>query len=219
MRHKPQDSVQHWTRSMQAQMTDQRQRLQARDPAQLAENSGAGWQPTGSDSGTLMLDFLGMPLRVPVPEYTIITPDGDDAPTMIQGLVTTYLLRAIGAPRAGEWIAFRELPDGMFYHQAFQGYSGNVLVRAMGDDIVALRRGAMAMGGGRLTGFGDAAYEFRVLPRLWLAVVYWLGDEEDGFPPKANVLFDRAASLYMITDGLAIIGGQLIRRIIQAAQA
>ena len=49
-------------------------------------------------------------------------------------------------------------------------------------------------------------------------MVYWLGDAEDGFPSRAQVLFDRAASSYLIVDGLAILGSQLTHRIMRAAQ-
>jgi len=154
-----------------------------------------------------------------VPEYLVLEANGAAAPTMVQALVTAYLLMASGAPRAGEWVAFRDLPDGAFYHQAFTGYTGDLLSRALGDDLEAFERGARAARGSRLGGLGDAAYEFRALPRLWLAVTYWLGDVEDDFPPQARVLFDRAASQYMIIDGLAIIGSQLVRLILSQAGA
>jgi hypothetical protein len=216
--HQPQDAMAHWARSMEEQMEGQREQLRACHPDAIARNSGARWTPSGPDEGTLSLRFFQAPFLIDVPEYIVLTANGDEAPTMIQGLVTAYLLSANGVPRAGEWIAFRDLPGGMFYHQAFSGYTGGLLARTLGDDIEAFRRGAEANGGGKLTGFGDAAYEFRVLPGIWMAGVYWLGDEEDGFPPQANVLFDAAARHYLIIDGLAIVGSQLTRRIIKASR-
>ena len=209
----------HWARSMEEQMEAQREQLRARYPEHIAFNSGATWEQSGPDEGTLSLTFFRAPLRVHVPEYTVLTAQGDETSTMTQGLVTAYLLTANGAPRAGEWITFRELPGGLFYHQAFSGYTGGLLVRTLGEDVDSVKRGSAGIGGGVLTGFGDAAYEFRVLPNVWLAVVYWSGDEEDGFPPQASVLFDRAASHYVIVDGLAILGSQLVRRILAAANA
>ncbi len=218
MQRQPQDSIEHWARSMEARMEGQRDALRNRDPFYVAQNSGADWEPADSGGGVLSLALLQTPLAVQVPGYRVLTAGGDDAPTMIQALVTAYLLAADGTPRAGDWIAFRELPQGLFYHQAFTGYSGGLLARALGDDLDAFKRGARAAGGRTLIGFGDAAYEFQALPRIWLAVVYWLGDDEDGFPPQANVLFDRSANRYLIVDGLAILGGQLARRIVSAAR-
>ena len=63
---------------------------------------------------------------------------------------------------------------------------------------------------------GDAGYTFTVLPRVHLALVYWEGDEE--FPSQARVLFEDSTSHYLPTDGLAILGSQLVGKILKAAQ-
>ena len=211
---KTENSMNRWIQSMETQMQAQRGQLQARDPLQIAQICGAEWESMAPGEGRLSLMFLQTPLAVHVPDYTVLAADGSEVPTLTQGIVTAYLLTTSAAQRAGEWITFRELPNGLFYHQAFTGYTGNVLARTLGNDLEAFKRGAETADGHALTGFGDAAYEFRVLPRIWIAVAYWLGDEEDGFPAQANVLFDRAASSYLITDGLAILASQLIGRII-----
>lgn len=208
------DAQNHWAQTMESQIQGQRERLRARDPQHIAGDSGAVWEPRGPAEGQLALRFWQQPLTVTVPDYAVFKPDSTPAPIMIQALVITYLLMADGTPRAGEWVAFRDLPDGTFYHQAYTGYTGGLLARSLGDDIAAFRTGAAAAGGHSLTGLGDAGFEFQVLPGLWLAAVYWLGDEDDGFPPQARVLFDRTASRCMILDGLAILGSQLARRIL-----
>jgi hypothetical protein len=48
-----------------------------------------------------------------------------------------------------------------------------------------------------------------------LACALWPGDED--FPSKASILFDASASHYMPTDGLALLGSGLARRLIKAA--
>jgi hypothetical protein len=70
------------------------------------------------------------------------------------------------------------------------------------------------MAGERLA-FGDTSFGFRALPSLWLAVVLHLADDE--FPASANVLFDGAASHYLPTEDLAILGGLLSSHLIRAA--
>jgi hypothetical protein len=62
---------------------------------------------------------------------------------------------------------------------------------------------------------GDAGYEFRVLPSVWLAVIYWAGDDE--FPARAYVLFDAAAGNYLSTDGLAMLGSHLVNQLLAVA--
>lgn len=212
------ESINTWVQSMERQMGSQRDALRARDPAQVAFDSGAQWTEADDDGGTLSLSILDNPLTITVPDYKVLHADGSEAPTMSQGLVIAYLVSAKGIARTGKWIAFRELPNGLFYHQAFDGYTSNPLIRVIGDDLTLFERGARAAGGFGLTGFGDKAFEFQVLPRVWMAVAYWLGDDEDGFPPSAKVLFDQASSSYLITDGLAILGSQLVRRIMREAQ-
>ena len=140
-------------------MAGQRQRLRARRPQRIADNSGAAWTPSGPAEGTLSLAYFQRPLRVQVPEYLVLEANGAAAPTMVQALVTAYLLMASGAPRAGEWVAFRDLPDGAFYHQAFTGYTGDLLSRALQrSGGVRARRAGRA--GSRLGDLGDAATNF-----------------------------------------------------------
>ena len=45
----------------------------------------------------------------------------------------------------------------------------------------------------------------------------YAGDED--FPAQARVLFEATAPHYLSTDGLAILGGQLVGQIIKAAKA
>jgi hypothetical protein len=139
---------------------------------------------------------------------------GRETPSFIGSLILTYLATADGTPYTGRWIGFRDLPDGMFYVQAFQGYSGNRLARELKGGLEAFRRAAESLGGQRLE-LGSAAYGFFIFPQVPVAVVYWEGDED--FPSQAQVLFDETAYHYMSTDGLAILGSQLIGKLLKAA--
>ena len=132
-------------------------------------------------------------------------------PANTQGLFLYYLATADGTPAAQRWIAFRELPDGWLYQQAFQGYTGHVLAQQVGDDVAALAAACTALDGKALD-LGDCAYAFQVLPAVALALVYWRGDDE--FDPEARVLFDAAAPHYLSTDGLAILGSHLVRQVL-----
>lgn len=61
------------------------------------------------------------------------------------------------------------------------------------------------------------AYAFQPLPCIRLAAVMWPGDEE--LSARASVLFDASASHYMPTDGLALLGAGLARRLIRTASS
>ncbi len=129
-------------------------------------------------------------------------------------LLLHYLLTADGTPLAADWIAFRSLPGGLGYDAAFQGRANLRLVGAFGSSVRSFEVAAHSISGERLS-FGDSSFAFRVLPRVWLAVVLHLADEE--FPASANVLFDASASHYLPTEDLAVLGGILAGRLVKAA--
>jgi hypothetical protein len=202
-----------WETSMEQQLERLRGSIAPRDPQQMAELCGAVF--TGEH---LELPFWGRPVRITWPELSALdAQSGAPCSTFDQALLLYYLHTATGTPRAGRWIGFRELPHGGFYNQAFQGYSGDRLGRAFHDQPAAFHQAARRAGGEPLPGLGEYAYEFIPLPRLALAVVLWPGDED--FPTRGQVLFDANASRYMITDGLALLGSGLVRRLERLASS
>ena len=187
-----------------------REQLRARLPDVTAATAGVEWR---EDAAEYAFDFLARPYYITWPELIAFSRGGQEPCSAdLQGLFLTYLSMADNTPATANWIAFRELPDGWLYHQAFQGYSGDALAAALGNDVERLGRGATALDGRRIS-LGDAGYVFTVLPKVHLAIVYWLGDDE--FPPSAQVLFDAAAGHYLSTDGLAIVGSRLVHGLLK----
>lgn len=188
-------------------------KLRAIDRALVAERSGATIDPDGN----LRVEFLRREYVVDQAEWTVKRTDDEAAPpSLMQSLILTYLYTADGTPPIDRWLGFRELPNGLFYAQAFQGYTGVVLVRDLNGDVAAFKRASEKLQGAALA-IGDAGFVFQVLPRLKLAVVLWAGDDE--FPAQAQVLFQESAPHYLITDGLAIVGSLLVGQIAKAARA
>ncbi|MCD5407989.1 DUF3786 domain-containing protein [Candidatus Bipolaricaulota bacterium] len=195
-----------WRDSLRPKIAQAREAQAGVPLAELARRGG------GSVEGeALVLPFFGAPYRVTWPELRVLAPDGEECPEELTALLLDYLLFGDGTAPCGRGIGFRELPHGGFYFRAFQGYTGDILVREL--DLVAFRRAAETLGGEPVE-LGDAAYRFFALPKLSLAVVWWEGDEE--FPPKAAVLFDATAGGYLPAEGLAILGRILCRRLIRA---
>jgi hypothetical protein len=187
-------------------------RLREVDPTALAQRTGCALQADGA----LRLALLWQDYLVRPPAYTVHRPgDSEEPSSFTQALLLSYLVTADGTAPSGRWIAYRDLPDGMFYARAFRGYAENRLVRELGQDgLDAFRWGAERLGGVRID-IGDAGYAFQVLPCVHLAAVYWLGDED--FPSQASVLFEESAPHYMSTDGLAVLGSHLAGYIIDAS--
>jgi hypothetical protein len=168
------------------------------------------------DDRGIVLPYWGRKVLVRWPEISAAHLDSSSIVNPFDTLLLLYYLhQSNGDPLADRWIGFRELPGGAFYHQAFQGYSGDRLANFFEHRPDALHRAAVALEGVRLTGINEFAYAFQPLPRIRMAAVLWLGDEE--FPSRGSILFDAACSNYMVLDGLAILGSRLVGKLQKAA--
>ena len=193
-------------------MQETQEALRRRDPAEVALWSGATCEVTAGET-RLELRFWGRPYLITWPDLAIRDREGQPCPGHFQGMILQYLLLADGAPIENTWVSLRNLPHGAFYEQAFQSYSGNLLLRSFRGDMESFRAIARGLGGEPLE-MGDAAFRFWVLPRIPLAVVYWSGGGE--FPDSAQVLFDKSAGHYHHLEILAHLGGMLCERLVQA---
>jgi len=217
----PTPQLQQWFDRLAPVVEEARATLRRLKPGKLVLRSGC----EQDEDGNFRLTFFWQEYVISAGDFVVRRAgDGEELPSFTQSLILTYLVTADGTTPSSRWIGFRDLPDGMFYVQAFQGYSGGRLVRELGGlaasaqpggGIESFRRAAETLGGASLE-IGDAGYAFTVLPRVHLALVYWEGDEE--FPAQARVLFEDTAAHYMPTDGLAILGSQLVGRVLKAAR-
>lgn len=199
-----------WRKSLRPMINEAREELTLVRPQELVRRGGLTFQ-----AGRLELPLLEKVYSIRWPELVLTASDGEACPEELQILLLDYLKNGDGTPPTGRWMGFRELPNGGFYSRAFQGYSGDQLVRDLAGNIEAFRRATKRLGGEPLD-MGDASYTFRALPQLPMAVVWWAGDDE--FPAKASVLFDETASHYLPTDGLAILGRMLCRKLANLAR-
>jgi hypothetical protein len=190
----------------------------AADPARCAALAGCALPPSGAVAQHgIVVPFFGRP-------HIVTHPDGDvravnhayaeepprDAHVSIQIVLLHHLLTADGTPPADRWLAFRELPDGMFYAQAFAGHAEGLLAEKLGANLDGFRRAADSLGGSPLD-LANAAYRFQAFPRLAVAALLWEGDED--FPAQARILFDAHARHYLPTEDLAGIGDWLAHRL------
>jgi hypothetical protein len=188
------------------------QNLQKLDPYQSAYMAGCDYH-LDEAGGHFVVPFFGHEYAVTFPKSAVLSTGGAEADITTRLLILHYLIHADGVPPADHWIAFRELPDGRIYDAAFQKRSPVRIAQAYGTDAKGFAAAAEALRGEHIQ-FGDAAYRFRLLPRLIMAVILHLGDDE--FAPRVNVVFDAAAGHYLPTEDLAVLGGMLAGRLIKA---
>jgi hypothetical protein len=207
--------IQRWYERLAPVAAQARQQLEPMTPQRLARRSGCAL----ASDGSLQMTLLWQPYRIALPGYTIQRADTGQTPTeFIQALILTYLVTADGTTPSGRWIAYRDLPDGMFYAQAFRGYAENRLARELGEDGLSTfcqraERLGEASGKAARIEIGDAGYAFQVLPRVQIAAAYWYGDED--FPSRASILFEDTGPHYMSTDGLAVLGSQVVNALLE----
>lgn len=192
--------------------------LRQADPLALAASTGATYLPSGCQQGTFHLPYWGRAVTLTYPECNVRDGrTGEKLGTLDQALLAYYFRLSDGTPLAGSWISFSELPDGRFYDQAFQGYTGHELAKALGNDGAGFGRAAEHLHGRFINpeqSPGDIAFAYPVLPRVALLVVCWLGDED--FPASYRILFDAAIGHHLSTDACAILGSTLTRRLLKA---
>jgi hypothetical protein len=200
-----------WQESMERRLGALRDELRERNIGHVAANCGGTLQEPG-----VLLPYWDREILVAWPELTAnYLESKEECSTFDTAMLLYYLTCADGTPMADAWVGFRELPDGGFYHQAFQGYSGNKIADQFGEDPDRYAAASLTLGGGALPALAPYAFSFSPLPMIRLACTLWPGDED--FPSKASILFDASASHYMPTDGLALLGSGLARRLIKAA--
>ncbi len=184
--------------------------IQRRDPYQLA--GAAALSISESKRGSLLLsgEYLDVNHRISWPDLLIT--DDKEKPASLQttALWLHYLNRADGHPLTGRWVNLSEI-GGLFYQQAFQGYSGDELAAAWENDLEGLRSHCRFNGGWEISGMGDLAFEWRILPRLPICLCYRL--PQDTKKAWATMLFDAAANHYSAADVAAIEGKKLADRL------
>jgi hypothetical protein len=194
-----------------------REHLANKTPESLAARTGTIYTSKTNQQGEFRLDYWSREIILRFPEFTgRYTDTGEKLNTFDTTMLAYYFDVSDGTPITGKWIAFNQIPGGLFYAQAFQGYTGNELVKAFGNDADAFIEANVTLQG-RRDFFGNVAFSYQVLPRVPLMVVCWLGDED--FPSSYRILFDSNAHHHLVTDAYAILGSNLTRRLINAKSA
>jgi hypothetical protein len=185
------------------------------DPRQLARNTAANFFANEEGKGYFRFPYWQEEILLEVPHYLAISAkDQKELGVAHQALILYYFITARPIPLTEKWVSFAELPDGRFYNQAFQGYTGNLLRRHFGNQLQRIELAIQKLKGVEVS-FADRAFLFWVFPRVPLLLVYWQGDED--FPPNYQILFDACVASYLPTDACAIAGSMLTRKLIASS--
>ncbi len=164
------------------------------DPEDVCRRCLVHWDP---DEAAYRIPFLAGSFRCIPKKRTIRAEPGltSSKVDFQTGLVLLhYLLQAREVPPSGRWISEKEIPSG---HQFFTGphaFPLQQIVELVADDSRRFADASTTLGGIPIEG-GDMAFQFSVLPRIPVRLVYWRGDDE--FPPSVKIRFDATVSLHL----------------------
>jgi hypothetical protein len=188
--------------------------ISSHDPFILAAKTGTTYSDNKNGQGEFLFQLWENKVKLSYPDFIAQdTATNGLLPSIDQALILYYFTTADGLSETGDWISFSELLDGRFYNQAFQGYTGKKLSVEFKNNKQAFISAAQKLSG-EVFSLGDASFKFKVLPRVSLLIVFWLGDED--FPSSVQILFDSRANHYLPTDAYAIIGSTITRRLLAA---
>jgi len=199
--------------ALEGRIREIRETLRNLPPQRLAEFTGADYSETEPGQGRFQLSMWDSEIIISYPGFAAQSFHGDQLPSLVQALLVYHFETANGVPLSGSWVSFADLPGGRTYAQAFQGYSGEQIVKACGMNLDAFKHAGSKAGGHKVE-MADAAYIFNGLPRVPLLMTYWLGEEE--FPSTCKILFDSTACNYLPIDACAILGSMLTQRVLRA---
>lgn len=180
------------------------------NPRALAARAGASY-----DDGKFRLPFLNRQLAVAFPEGGVTDDRGRDVPDQLRLIVLHYLLNAKGVAPADMWVAFRDLPGANRFGTPFPDLE--ILANLFGRDADGFGRACLAMGGMRMDRTGDVAFRFAILPKIIVACILYLADEE--FPATLNLVFDARCHLHLSLDDIKALVDYLLIMLKRGAPA
>lgn len=174
--------------------------LRTMDPADVCRRSLAVYDVEKRAYRLRVLndDLLVYPQQMRVERTSMPTTPRDAPPGFNAVLVSVhYLISAMEIPIANEYITETQMTDGSFFFKGPHALPSWKVERKYGVDANAfLEKGVLLSG--KPISFGDAALEFLVLPRIRIAYVLWVADDE--FPARAQILFDASADKHFALD-------------------
>lgn len=126
-------------------------------------------------------------------------------------IVILHYLAISGRPdRLLPEITFADLQTARTYTKVHDGRTVGRLCGTVGRTEDGLREAATGLGAHKALG-GDMAFDFDMLPRVTLRLVWYAADEE--FPPSATILLPSNIEDYFCSEDIVVLSECLVSRL------
>lgn len=172
--------------------------LNAQDLGELCERALI----SQSSQGELLIPFLNTFILMDLKGQTVSLQSGRgwkhlDHP-LVELLALVYVLHVKNAPLTNRLIGVSELKTSHFFTGPHELKLRPIMER-FGNDLEGFKNAAEKLGGESIE-LADAAYSFKLFPRIPIYYLLWQGDDE--FPPNASVLFDQSIEQHFAADAI-----------------
>jgi len=190
-------------RQFQEMFSSVRDRLQVREPGDIARCTGMDWNGT-----YFAVCSFGAQLQISWPDCTII-PAQDMWNTLV---LLQYMLYADGAALTERYISLCEFREGGLVRGNSFDRENDRIIRGIGKhDAALIRRAAAKLGGEELRGKADLSFRFWFLPRYPMQLNLWLEDEE--FPASGKILLEAATESSLQVEAAGMLSGVLLENL------
>lgn len=164
--------------------------------------------------GFYSVNFMDNEYRVYSNDENIEGPEGDSLASYpkFELLLLSYLVGAMNIPLTGNWVSEKDLPGGSIFFQGPHRLPDSALIKNYGKNATQFLEIGEKLGGKKLE-YGDASFEFRVLPRISIGCVLWVEDEE--FPARVNYLFDSSIAHHLALDVVYALIKSFVRKFLE----
>jgi len=190
--------------------------LETMDPSDVCRRSLAGYNEKENAYELRLLcdDLLIYPEQKSIVFAGSPVNENDGTPDFNSVLVAVhYLLRAREVPIARTYVTEKQITDGEFFFKGPHAVPSWRVERKLGNDAAAFLEKGKRIGGAPID-FGDAGLEFLVLPRIQIAYVLWVADDE--FPARSQILFDASADKHFALDVIWAMCNLVTDRLLKA---
>lgn len=182
------------------------------DPETVCRRAGCGYNASGN---CYTLSMWGENFTIFPREAKIRRGDNTclDAENFNYLFMIHYLLNAQDIDIKNQWISEKDIPGGPTFFRGPHEIPTNLITSRFENELEGFKKRCKQLGGESLE-MGDAGCRFQITPRIPIAAIYWIGDED--FPPEAKILYDKTITAHLASDIIYILAVGACSRIANA---